>query len=51
MVAECGIITWYVLETGGVEFWMRDTGPMSVEQLIQQLENLGEREPASARPS
>jgi hypothetical protein len=51
MIDSCGIITWYVLETGGVEFWMRDTGPMSVEQLIEQLEALGEREPAGNSPS
>ncbi len=48
---NCGIIEWYVLTTGEVQFWMRDEGPMTVEQIIERMEELGERKPASARAS
>jgi hypothetical protein len=51
MVTDCGSIQWYVLTTGEVQFWMRDDGPYTTEQIIQRMEELGEREPASANPS
>lgn len=51
MIEACGTVSWFKLSDGSVEFWMRNDGPMTLDDLFTHFQELCEREPSSANPS